>query len=213
MHDNLKITFEMDGTGIVMYPDSPIHLDSLMVWVIAGKAQPDNMISRESQPDDFELPLKKWHIKNEWGWHASALFPEIKGETVQFWRKKFRQDRSSGMLSQKPNLQSGVYREYNNPLPIVLCTKITAYAKGNIKEILKIIKNIRYIGQKRSYGKGRIIDYKVKKIKEDLSLVSEGKAQRILPSETGIKFIRIRPPYWNITNRIKACSVGDEYSI
>jgi hypothetical protein len=210
--ENLKITFYMDGTGVVVYPDNPIHLDSLMTFVLSEMSNNENVVTRESQPDDFDLPLEKWNIQNEWGWHASALFPQVKGETVLYWRKRFRQNESAGMFSLKPNLQSGAYREYNTPIPIILCSEIISYARGHKNKISDIIKNVKYIGQKRSYGRGRVIDFTIKKIKEDYSLIRNDKSQRFLPLKEGIKFIRVRPPYWNIVDRVKACNVGDIYS-
>ena len=37
--------------------------------------------------------------------------------------------------------------------------------------------------------------------------------QRWLPSLSGIRSVRIRPPYWNNIDRVMCCEVGEEYNI
>lgn len=214
--NNLKITFQLDGTGVIMYPSSPIHLDSLMIWFLAGlKAGPkDQLIERDSVPDDFNLPLKKWHINDSWGWCASALFVEgTFAESTDHWRKRFRQSKGSGICAQNPNLKMGGYREYNSPIPVTLCRKLVAYAVGDRKRVHNIVRGIRRIGHKRNMGYGVVIGRKTEIIDDDFSLVKNGKAQRFLPQKSGRKFIRCRPPYWNNTNKIECCNVGDEYKL
>ena len=204
----LKITFHMDGSGIVMYPNSPIHLDSLLAWAICPKHLADKGLERSEVPEVQRLPLGEWHINGYWGWHASALFPDGDIESLQFWRKKFRTNRIH-LTTGSPNLMSGKYREYNIPMPLILCHTITAYALGSRKRVAQLLRRIRYIGQKGSYSKGLVNSVEVKVIEKDYSLAKDGKAMRFLPQKDGPRFGRIRPPYWNVTERINTCYVGD----
>lgn len=215
--ENLKITFKMDGTGVIMYPFTPIHLDGLLMAVSLDVLQTEDesqtmkQPTRDGKPSDIKIPLAKWRINGSWGWHASALFPIVKGQTIRYWRKKFRQDKAAGMFVQRPRLTSGIYHEYNTPMSVILCDEMFGYAVGNLEKVCNLVKRVKYIGTKRSIGRGRVLDHKIEVIDRDYSLVKDGKAQRFLPSECGSKYVRFRPPYWNNHGRKQACNVGDSY--
>lgn len=212
----LKITFQMDGTGLYYDPYEPIHLDALLCWALMPfhRKKGDEAPTRSSECLDVPLPLGKWHIGDQWGWHASALFPEgVTAEGLQFWRKKFRQNRIELSVG-SPNLQNGIYREYNNPLPLLLTTKMVAYAlgdRGRVHQILR--KHIKYLGKKAAYGKGRVISVDVEVIEQDFSLIIAGKAVRFLPDPDGIRKVRCRPPYWNNYGATNCCEIGDTYDL
>ena len=60
--NNLKITFNLDGTGVYYDPYDPVHLDALLAWALAPfhcKGEPP---TRDSEPFDIPLPLDKWKI-------------------------------------------------------------------------------------------------------------------------------------------------------
>ncbi len=210
---NLKITFHLDGTGLYYDPYEPIHLDALMAWALMPfhRQKGDEAPTRNSEPIDVPLPLGKWHINGHWGWCASALFPEGEiGESLQFWRKKFRQNKIE-LTRGSPNLQNGIYREYNHPLPLLLTKKMIAYAvgdRGRVHQILK--KHIRYLGKKAAYGRGRVLSVDVNIIDNDYSLTKDGKTMRYLPYDRGIRLVRIRPPYWSNYDRILCAEIGSE---
>jgi CRISPR type IV-associated protein Csf3 len=207
--DNLKIIFELDGEGIVMYPNYPIHVDSLMAAVLAEDLKLDP-VTRDARPVNIKLPLGKWELGNVWGWRASVLFIEgDRFETVGYWRKRFRQGRYADVGSQKVNLIQGIFRDYNTPLPVIVCRFLVAYAVGDADRVLNILRKIRYIGHKRNIGYGRVIDLSVEKTDEDYSIERDGRAQRFLPCATGTKFVRTCPPYWNSFGRVKCVNVGD----
>jgi len=207
----LKIIFQMDGTGIIMNPYEPVHLDSLLSYAACSEHLLRTGLERNEIPEVIELPLKKWAIENTWGWYASALFPaQTNTESLQYWRKKFRLNRINYTVG-SPNLASGKYREYNAPMPLTLCKTITAYAYGYYEEIQKLLKKIKYIGKKGIYGKGRVLGYQVNYIDNDLSIYDEqGFTMRFLPQKDGKRIGRIRPPYWNRTELVKSCFVNQK---
>jgi CRISPR type IV-associated protein Csf3 len=206
----LKITFQMDGTGVVMYPQNPVHLDSLLAWALYPGHLIDRGLERNEVPEIQRLPLGEWHIGGHWGWHASALFPDRDIESLQYWRKKFRTNRIH-MTKGSPNLMSGKYKEYNMPMPLILCNTMTAYALGSRKRVSQLLKRIKYIGKKGAYGKGAIVGVEVEIIEQDFSLAKDRKAMRFLPKKDGNRYGRIRPPYWNATERIQTYYVGENY--
>lgn len=213
---NLKITFNLDGTGVYYDPFEPVHLDALIAWALMPFHRPKGSEppTRDEKPVDIPLPLGRWSIGDQWGWSASALFPEgPEGVDLRYWRKKFRQNRIV-LTKGSPNLMSGIYREYNTPMPLTLCLKMVGYAvgdRGRIEQILR--KHVRFIGKKAAYGYGHIVSTNVEIIDQDYSLVKDGVAMRFLPKQDGIRLCRIRPPYWNNVDRVNCCEIGEEYRL
>lgn len=193
----MKIIFHLDGTGIVYNPFEPIHIDALLAWCLAPIATKQRDLKREDIPDEFELPLLKHHANGDWCWQASALFPEgVATETLQYWRKRFRQNRIE-MVDGNPNLTMGIYRDYNNSMPVMHALRMVGYASGNGEEIRRLLEQIKYLGKKRAYGKGAVTSVEVIESKENYSLYRDGKPMRWIPDENGTKFVRPRPPYWH----------------
>lgn len=210
MFNPLKITFKLDGTGVYYDPSEPIHLDSLLAWCLAPFHVKGLAPQRDETPFDIPLPLKKWDIDGMWGWHASALFPEGAADTsesLQYWRKRFRQSRID-LTKGSPSLRMGVYREYNTPLPLLLCHSMVGYAVGNRRSVRKELRrHVKYLGKKRAYGKGRVLDITVEVVSDDLSLCKDNLTMRWLPDYNGCRLVRPRPPYWNNIGRIPCAEV------
>lgn len=208
---NLKITFHLDGSGVCYDPHEPIHLDSLLAWALAPYHCQGEPPARDEPPIDIPLPLDRWEMESAWGWRASALFPE--GETIQtlqYWRKRFRQGRAEH-LEGRVNIASGPYRDYNMPLPLLLCREMVAWAVGDRHRVEQVLrKHVRSIGKKRAYGHGQVTGIDVEVVAEDLSLWREGRAQRWLPDPDGLRIVRPRPPYWNLVGALPCCEVGEE---
>lgn len=205
---HFKITFNLDGAGIVWRPDEPIHLDALIAWALAPMHCKKADLTREDEPEDIPLPLMKKQINGSWVWQASALFPE--GETIEsmsYIRKRFRESRVD-LTTGSPNLTQGKYRGYNIPMPILCCTKMSAYASGNRKSVKKLLRQIKYLGQKR---RSRIISIETEETEENYSLEMHGKVMRWLPDEAGTRLVRPRPPYWNNVGRVSCLEVGNDY--
>jgi len=210
---NFKISFYLDRTGIFLDPFEPVHLDALVQYCVAIE---ENLpeIERGDVPDFVELPLKKSHIKGSTIWNASVLFPFSQGiETLRFWRKKFRVDRIE-MTSGSPNLTMGVYREYNIPVPLTIMDGLFSYGCGDIEKILALLKkNVKFLGKKRAYGYGRIIDIRAEELEEDYSFLKDGFSMRFLPEADGSRVMRTLPPYWNSHNAVNCCELGEHYII
>ena len=207
---NFKVIFQLDGCGIYYDPNEPIHLDALLAWALAPMQTQERCLMRSDTPDDIQLPLLRSVVNGSEVWHASALFPEQPGvETLRFWRKKFRQNRIE-LTTGSPNLQNGVYREYNMPIPVLCASKLVGYAQGNCKEVKRILKkHLPAVGKYRAQGFGRVVDVECDHIDDDWSWVKDGRAMRYLPTPGGMRLVRPRPPYWNIVGRGPSCEVGD----
>lgn len=209
----VKITFVLDGTGVLFDPANPLHLDALLTFAAAAHHGSDGELTRTQRPRDIPLPVAKWRAGTEWGWRASALFPDGKtAESLQFWRKKFRQNRIE-LTAGSPNLTNATWREYNMPMPLILCHSMVAWAFGDRRNIRhELIRSVRHLGRKTSMGKGTVNDVLVEPCDEDWSILREGRAQRWLPLPNAPRLCRARPPYWNNVDRIAQCEVGDLYA-
>lgn len=207
---NFKVIFILDGCGIYYDYHEPLHLDALLAWALAPFQSEQKGIGRGDIPDDIQLPLLRSSVNGHSVWHASALFPEQEGgESLRYWRKKFRQG-CIEITNGSPNLQSGIYREYNMPVPLLLVPRMIAYASGDRGETQHVLRrHVKSLGKKRAYGYGKITNIKCEEIKDDLSMVSDGISMRWLPCATGIRQVRPTPPYWNNIGRITCCEVGD----
>lgn len=210
----LKITFELDPSGVIYDPLNPIMLDGIIDWCLSPMVRKSKITpTRSEEPEEIRLPLGTWHVGEHWGWCTSALFPiDFEQEAIRYYRKKFRANRIS-LTSGMPNLQSGPTREYNLP-NIYQITNLVGYAIGDRKRIKDLFRrNLRYLGQKKHRGAGRVENWNIEIVEDDYSLIRDGLAMRWLPNPDGLREVRLRPPYWNNNNRIICCEIGDEYGL
>lgn len=209
---NFKITFHLDGSGVYYNPNEPLHLDALLAWSLAPRLGIHQHLGREDAPEHVPLPLLRKTIGKHWVYQSSALIPDgPQGEDVQFWRKRFRQCRAD-ISTGSPNLTNGTYRDWNMPIPLVLTTRLVAYASGSRKECKKLLRDLTHIGKKRAHGHGKIIRIDYDKMEQNWAIERDGLAMRWLPDESGSRLVRLRPPYWNIVGRVRCCEVGDKIS-
>lgn len=208
----LKVVFATDGTGVFYDPREPLMLDGLIAWCLAPMhCDTSHPPSRDEPPVDIPLPLGRWQVGGQWGWHASALFPEDDAESVTWCRKRFRVNRAE-LAKGNPNLSGSVYHDRNIPLAMNLSRAWVAWALGDRRRVEKVLqRNIRYLGRKRAAGHGRVISIRVEHCEEDLSVVRNGVAQRYLPLDGGLRVVRPRPPYWNRVGAIPCCDIGDTH--
>lgn len=206
----LKITFHLDGTGVYYDPNEPIMLDSLLSACLCRFHVHGDPPSRDEAPDDIPLPLRRYDVNGTWVWHASALFPDgDQAESLQFWRRRLRQGRIE-VAAGSPNTSNGPYRDWNAPLPLLLCPRMVAYAYGEAGRVRRELRRgIKALGKKRAHGRGAVVNIEVDETDADYSLVMDGKAMRYLPSPAGWLEVRPRPPYWNNHGRVLCLAPGD----
>lgn len=206
-----RVTFHLDGGGLYYDPNEPIHLDALLAWALAPM-QGQTGLQRDQIPRTVELPLMRQRIGAHWVWRASALLPDgPQAETLQFWRKRFRERRAE-LAAGSPNLTNGTYRDWNVPIPIMLTRRLVAYASGNRKACKRALRQVRHLGKKRGYGLGKIVGMDFDEVAEDWSLTRDGMAMRWMPDPAGTRLVRLRPPYWHPHERVRCCDVGDAWA-
>ncbi len=208
--NSYKITAHMDGSGLYYDPSEPIHLDSLIAWVLAPK-QGLRHLDRAGEPGLVRLPVKSSVINGSRVWHASALHPAgPTGESIWYWRKRLRQSRCE-LTTGAPNLTNGTYRDWQMPVPLLLARRMVGYVVGKRKDIRKCLDEVRYLGKKRAHGHGKVLRWEIEECEDDHSLVMDGRAMRWLPTPGGAREVRPIPPYWHPSGRVACCEVGDDW--
>jgi len=211
----LKVTFNLDGTGLYYDPVNPIHLDALIHWACTPFFVPKDQRNpaRDEPPFGFRLPIRSETVNGVEIYRASALFPEGKtNEELVHWRKKFDVSRME-VTRGSPNLTNGVYREYNQPLPLLLTHRLVGWIESKPKDSRKLLGQVKYLGKKASQGYGKVIGVDIQETDDDFTLWRDGKAQRWIPSTQGQKLVRASPPYWNVCDRARCLDVGESIAI
>lgn len=212
-HRPIKITFTFDGSGVCHDPANPTHLDGLLAWALSIYHTQGDPPERDQAPIDIPLPLEKWLCPEPkcWGWMASALFPDgPTAETLFHRRRKMQVDRLE-QTSGTVNTQIGTMKEWNVPVPVLLCRRLVGFAVGDRKRVDQILrKHIRYVGRERARGYGRVLSVSVEWTDANWSMSRDGLCQRYLPSKDGTRLVRPRAPYWNVIDRVPHRDVGEE---
>lgn len=211
MFSPLKIIFHLDGTGLYYDPFEPLMLDGILAAACSRHHVHGEPPAREEEPFDIPLPLARWQRGDAWGWRASALLPDGEtAETLVHWRKRLRQDRIE-LTSGSPNLTNGVYRDWNMPLPLLLCRRMVAFAVGDRRGVRReLVRNVKWLGKKRAHGRGRVVSIDVDRIEDDYSIERDHQLMRWMPCEDGTRLVRPRPPYWNICGRVACGEIGED---
>ena len=208
----MRVTFRFDGTGVCHDTNNPTHLDGLLVWCMLPDSKRSESLTRDEQPEDIILPLERWHSEDPkaWGWRASALFPDGQFAETRFHRRRKMQmnrlERTTGTV----NTQIGTMKEWNVPVPVLLCHTLVAFAVGDRLLVERLLRdNIRYVGRERARGFGRVVGIDVDATDGDWSCVRNSACTRYLPDRQGERMVRPRPPYWNIADAVPHKDVGE----
>jgi len=214
----LKITFEMQSPIAVT---DYIHFDSLIwhsalqdqlgeaFWNQTGREHYNIKIPLEERVQTLTLSkpgkLHGFTLRKKYYAASVGLYEDGYIEDVQSWRK--RSDFPDGVG--KIDIRRGQFKAYNTPLTVIYTPTVAFYAVGNAAEILRLLTtHITHIGKKRAQGYGKIKQITVEPIKEDRSLIWQGKLQRPIPvmgcplkfEDPIIMYYAWRPPYWRLSS-------------
>lgn len=217
----LKITAHL-GTAIACYDNWSPSLDALLEWLILDQL---NLASPNPTPKqveasrsivDAQMPLASGSIMGEWYWQVSSPCYRVVSEYTDRYRKRWDyHDRNLewGKRKAKWSTSEGGEKSYDLPLYCRNVESITWYGVGNREEITALLQNCNYIGKKRSYGNGQVLQWEVEEIADDWHLWRQGKLMRPIPyrllfsqsqiliSEPVLLQWGWRPPAWLNSNK------------
>jgi hypothetical protein len=141
-------------------------------------------------------------------WYYAISFAQYEERTkyIQYWHKRFREkylDLLDPGRKSRIDTQSGPYRAYRMPLITYVVSELEWYAIGDPDGIADLLSDITYLGKKRAYGNGRVLEWKIEPISEDWSEIKDGRWTRAIPhhhfENKLMDWIRTgyRPPYWH----------------
>lgn len=136
--------------------------------------------------------------------HASVAWLDCNEASTATVYKRFSEQQSHLIKTDRKTIDvsRGHFRAYAMVLPYVPARTATFYARGNLKETLRLLSFLPGLGKKVAYGYGMIKSVSVEETAEDYSLVKDGVAMRPLPLDLGFKsselmMLAYRPPYWD----------------
>jgi hypothetical protein len=206
---NLKITAVLDGTGAILDPFSPIHLDGLLGYAVLTERGPIESLAHDETPEEIELPLERREQNGSWHWAASVFEPEGDGESIQMARRRFDVSRAE-LLRGTVRYDVGATKDTWKPWPLTLASKATAWCVGDADRIESLLgKHIRRLGSERARGKGGIARWIIEPVYEDFSCARDGLAMRYLPDAKAVHVVRPRPPYWHPMGAVPCLRPGE----
>jgi hypothetical protein len=224
MSDNLLITVKLlNGLGGT---DAP-RLDSLLESALSlyhPKAVPGYKIDRSlPAPPQANIPLPILRRRLE-DWQIGACSDPILSTPAAEYHEHFVKKLAvehAGLLSPESRLVVSTtntwMKSHRQPIQKRVIDRICWFAVGNRRHVLEVLRRVKFLGKKVSYGNGRTAEWTVERIDRDYSWFApslEGTVlMRTLPigdwlpgDLIGFKrdYIGVCSPYWHPDRRAEA---------
>lgn len=172
--------------------------------------------STGEEPDDYDLPLARCALGEEWHWAATCahLTPEDADMEMRMLTRST--DAGYGAAAASRPLPSisparGSYRDARIPTPVTPATAATWWAVGNPDRVRALVEPLVSIGRRRNVGEGVVLSWDVSEVTDVdpeawAHMGDTGTLQRPCPAEcatalgvhdTRMTWYAIRPPSWN----------------
>jgi hypothetical protein len=184
-----------------------------------------HLINRERRGQDFwTLPSKEPVPQTflYWGatmplaqtrnvFHGSVAWLDCNEAHITTIYKRFAEQQCHNIKTEKKaiDIARGHFKAYAMKLPYLSARTATFYARGNIKETLRLLGFLPGLGKKVAYGYGAIKSVSAQETEADYSLIKDGVAMRTLPCHLGFDsdenmVLNYKSPYWN-RNEARPC--------
>lgn len=205
-HQPLKIEFFLKYKEVKI---SHNPFDSILARVYF-----DNLKANGEFNGDYaaRLPFLKWNDNGFY--HASNPFYKIKSiDNYTYFKsfdvKLYEQYGKNPSASTFRNTLSGRYKNWVETFELEFVDSIVYFINADKEEIIKLLKQMRYIGKKISIGFGKIEKFVITELDDDYSVTKNNKPMRYLPLIDEYKkldndFIskkRLVHPYWSKKDR------------
>lgn len=214
-----QVTFELDGRGVIMSPFEPIHIDGLVaIGARMRYASKDPAPGRGDRVSEIPLPLWTREINGHRVYEASALFP-VEAEPASQERhlvKRFDFDEASRCgVKATVDYSTGFFRLYNVATQVLLVSRLVGWfacSAARAHDVRRMLSKIRYIGKAGRAGYGGVVSVSFDRSDDIDPVVRDGVALRWYPHQCGLRRVRPRPPYWNMTEVVHCLAPGERVS-
>ena len=145
-------------------------------------------------------------------------------EFVSSWSKRWDDDnddivRFNENVKARIDIATGHYKNYHMPLVIKSYKDIVFYARGDVKEVERLLTTyISYIGKKAAQGYGEIGSLEIEEIDKDYSTIKDDVPTRPIPVDNYPEYLEqcikndvpciisihpAGPPYWRTDNLVR----------
>jgi len=171
MNDCLKVTCVLQSA---VASDMPM-LDAIIEGEMAHRLGKGASIQRDQPAPPYgEIPVP--FLRAAFGGLSipccSSPIWATGQESVEHFGKRLATEHSA-LLSparrQMAPMTNGVFKSYRLPLRLRDCRKIVWFMRAERREIRRILKSILSVGKKRSFGYGRVDEWIVDHVEQDLS--------------------------------------------
>lgn len=184
----------------------PIHLDALLTGAVAmrdGLVVPPMSLA-ECKPID--LPLQRSDCGRYW--LASVGQSSTHVAEVRHWHRRapwVEYARLGDGKVRRVDLTAKLDKSYRVPYEVTIPDggRIEWFAVGDAVRTRELLLLVRFLGKKRSSGKGQVAEWQVAECETwpGFPVTRDGKPLRNLPTERGA-MLRIEPPYWLREGRV-----------
>lgn len=214
--ENFKVTAYLKSPLV----GDPPYLDALLTYELAFKSNKfeSQKFNRATPIEEFNrlpIPISQYDINGAKVNSCSDPIFIIQTEWHDKLSKRFETDKLSLLIDpvKRKNITpgSGHLRSRYNPLHAKLIDKVIWFARGNINECERLLKNIISLGYYRKIGYGLIGEWEFEVVKDNNSIFSKSGGKilmKTVPIGDDLKYIegyRISygayiPPYWHPGN-------------
>lgn len=146
-----------------------------------------------------------------WGWCASAA-DETKWlgrDVIEVRKRPALGDMVKYTDAKSVTISAGPLKAYDLKIPTVLALEVEWFAHGDPDKVRHLLtEHVPSIGKKRNIGNGRVREWVVEQVVDDLSVVdARGQARRRLPAGAAAGSPghgSIRPPYYHHTRIVES---------
>lgn len=161
------------------------------------------VISQQFLYEGSVMPL----VQTKDVFHGSVAWLDCEEASTTTIYKRFAEQQSHTIHTKAKaiDIARGYFKAYAMRLPYIPARTATFYARGNLKEVLRLLSYLPGLGKKVAYGYGLIKSVSVEETDEDYSLVKDSIAMRPLPCSLGFDsdekmMLAYKSPYWDKRN-------------
>lgn len=171
----LKITAHLATPVVGEVP----FLDAIIEFEMAQREGKAYKIQRHTPPPpygDVHIPVLRKRIGGYLVPCCSAPIYSPMIESVEHFAKRIGTEHADLLAPEKRRIVAmgnSTFKSYRLPLQLRLCDRVVWFAEAHRRHILKLLKSVKSLGKKRSYGYGRVREWEAVNVDEDWSWFAE----------------------------------------